>query len=66
MFYVQHYINLNEEFVMMNTKGSLSKDYFSLVNSPTYVNCLSTSENNSNPSRENEDDIALKPIFNKS
>lgn len=48
----------------MNTKGSLKKDYFSLVNSPTYVNCLPMPENNTNPITENKDEIALKPIFN--
>lgn len=61
--YVKHYIDLNEEFVMKNTKGSSSTDYFSRVTSATYMNCLPVSDSNmSSCYSENKNDIALKPM----
>ncbi|VVC44268.1 Protein kinase, ATP binding site,Tyrosine-protein kinase, active site,Immunoglobulin [Cinara cedri] len=65
-----HYMNLNEVYMRMNTEGGHSTDYLSLLTEPTYLNCSTVSENNSNSClnisehSENRDDLELKPMLN--
>lgn len=62
-------MNLNEVYMRMNTEGSHSTDYLSLLTAPTYLNCSTMSENNSNSClnisehSENKEDHELKPML---
>ncbi|KAF0766886.1 vascular endothelial growth factor receptor 1 isoform X2 [Aphis craccivora] len=64
-----HYMNLNEVYMRMNTEGSVSTDYLSLLTAPTYLNCSTLSENNlnsclnSSEHSENKDDLELRPML---
>ncbi|XP_060867787.1 vascular endothelial growth factor receptor 1 isoform X2 [Metopolophium dirhodum] len=64
-----HYMNLNEVYMRMNTEGSVSTDYLSLLTAPTYLNCSTVSENNlnsclnSSEHSENKDDLELRPML---
>ncbi|XP_025418891.1 vascular endothelial growth factor receptor 1 isoform X3 [Sipha flava] len=64
-----HYMNLNEVYMRMNTEGSPSTDYLSLLTAPTYLNCSTVSENNSNSypniseHSETKEDLELKPML---
>lgn len=63
-------MNLNEVYMRMNTEGGHSTDYLSLLTAPTYLNCSTVSENNSNSclniseNSENKDELELKPMLN--
>lgn len=65
-------MNLNEVYMRMNTEGSPSTDYLSLLTTPTYLNCSTVSENNSNSypniseHSENKEDLELKPMLHNS
>jgi len=62
-------MNLNEVYMRMNTEGSVSTDYLSLLTAPTYLNCSTLSENNlnsclnSSEHSENKDDLELRPML---
>lgn len=62
-------MNLNEVYMRMNTEGSVSTDYLSLLTAPTYLNCSTVSENNlnsylnSSEHSENKDDLELRPML---
>ncbi|XP_050420983.1 vascular endothelial growth factor receptor 1 isoform X2 [Adelges cooleyi] len=61
-----HYMNLNEVYLRMNTEGSHSTDYLSMLTAPTYLNCSPASENNSQIISEHsevKDDFELKPML---
>ncbi|XP_022178523.1 vascular endothelial growth factor receptor 1 isoform X3 [Myzus persicae] len=64
-----HYMNLNEVYMRMNTEGSVSTDYLSLLTAPTYLNCSTVSENNlnsclnSSEHSDNKDDLELRPML---
>lgn len=65
-------MNLNEVYMRMNTEGAHSTDYLSLLTAPTYLNCSSMSENNSNSCQnlsEHSDekvDFELRPMLHNS
>lgn len=65
-------MNLNEVYKRMNTEGLPSTDYLSVLTEPTYLNCSTVSENNSNSCpnisehSENKDDFELKPMLSNS
>lgn len=62
-------MNLNEVYMRMNTEGSHSTDYLSLLTAPTYLNYSNVSVNHSNSSQnisensENKEDLELKPML---
>lgn len=65
-------MNLNEVYMRMNTEGSHSTDYLSLLTAPTYLNCSNISENNSiscpniSEHSESKDDLELRPMLHNS
>jgi len=62
-------MNLNEVYMRMNSEGSPTTDYLSLLTAPTYLNYSTVSENNSNSCpnisehSENKDDLELRPML---
>lgn len=65
-------MNLNEVYMRMNTEGSPSTDYLSLLTAPTYLNCSTITDNNSNSCpdiSEHSDekvDLELRPMLHNS